>query len=100
MSDYWDEELETLPWEELVSWQAGKVSEFVDGLRIRSDFHKDRLHTADRPHGSPTSLDFLAEVPFTTKGELRRSQDDSASGEPFGRHQGVPLVDIVQVVSS
>ena len=99
-ADYWDEELETLPWEELVSWQAGKVSEFVDGLRIRSDFHKDRLHTAARPHGAPTSLDFLADVPFTTKDELRWSQDESVPGEPFGRHQGVPLDDIVQVVSS
>ncbi len=100
MSTYWDEELETLPWDEVVAWQATRVGEFVDGLRIRSDFHKDRLHSADRPHGGPTSLDFLADIPFTTKEELRRSQDESASGEPFGRHQGVPLDDIVQVVSS
>jgi phenylacetate-CoA ligase/benzoylacetate-CoA ligase len=97
---YWDEELETLPWDEVVAWQSGKVTEFVDGLRTRSDFHKDRLHSADRPHGSPSSLDFLADVPFTTKDELRRSQDESAPGEPFGRHQGVPLGEIVQVVSS
>ncbi len=97
---YWDEELETLPWGEVVAWQAAKVSEFVDGLRVRSDFHKDRLASADRPHGGPISLDFLTDVPFTTKDELRRSQDESATGEPFGRHQSVPLEDIVQVVSS
>ena len=99
-SVYWDEELETAPWPDVERWQASKVQEFVDGLRMRSDFHKGRLDSADRPHGRSTSLDFLADMPFTTKEDLRRSQDDHGPDEPFGRHQGVPLGDIVQAVSS
>ncbi|MGH9035767.1 MAG: phenylacetate--CoA ligase family protein, partial [Acidimicrobiia bacterium] len=37
---------------------------------------------------------------FTTKDDVRRSQDDQSPGEPLGRHQGVHLDAIVQVVSS
>lgn len=97
---YWDPELETAPWAEVEAWQAGRVAEFVDGLRARSAFHKDRIDSSARAQGAPASLGFLADLPFTTKDEVRRSQDDQAPGEPFGRHQAVPLGEVVQVVSS
>jgi phenylacetate-CoA ligase/benzoylacetate-CoA ligase len=97
---YWDEDLETAPWPEVEAWQAGHVVHFLDGLRSRSDFHKDRVDSAARPAGTPRSLELLADLPFTTKDELRRSQDEQVAGEPFGRHQAVPLSEIVQVVSS
>jgi phenylacetate-CoA ligase/benzoylacetate-CoA ligase len=97
---YWDEGLETAAWAEVEAWQAVRVAEFVDGLRVRSAFHKDRLDSAARPHGSPSSLRFLADLPFTTKDDIRRSQEDQLPGEPLGRHQGVPLDAVVQVVSS
>jgi phenylacetate-CoA ligase/benzoylacetate-CoA ligase len=96
---YWDEELETAPWPEVEAWQAGHLVHFLDGLRARSDFHKDRVDSPARPAG-PRSLELLADLPFTTKEELRRSQEESPPGEPFGRHQAVPLSEIVQVVSS
>jgi phenylacetate-coenzyme A ligase PaaK-like adenylate-forming protein len=97
---YWDEELETAPWSEVEAWQAGRLVHFLDGLRARSDFHKDRVDSPARPAGSPRSLELLADLPFTTKDELRRSQEENSPGEPFGRHQAVPLSEIVQVVSS
>jgi phenylacetate-coenzyme A ligase PaaK-like adenylate-forming protein len=97
---FWDEELETAPWPEVEAWQARRVADFADGLRTRSAFHKDRLASAARPHGEPGSLEFLADLPFTTKEEVRRSQDEQAPGEPFGRHQCVPLSQVVQVISS
>jgi phenylacetate-CoA ligase/benzoylacetate-CoA ligase len=97
---YWDEELETAPWGDVEAWQAGHLVHFLDGLRSRSAFHKDRLDSSARPAGTPTSLEFLADLPFTVKDELRRSQDDAVPGEPFGRHQAAPLSEIVQVVSS
>ena len=97
---YWDEELETAPWPEVTAWQAARTAEFVDDLRVRSAFHKDRVASADRPRRTPATLDFLADLPFTTKEELRRSQDEQVPGEPFGRHQGVPLREVVQAVSS
>jgi phenylacetate-CoA ligase/benzoylacetate-CoA ligase len=97
---YWDEELETAPWPDVEAWQAAHVVHFLDGLRSRSDFHKDRVDSAARPAGRPRSLELLSDLPFTTKDDLRRSQDVPVQGEPFGRHQAVPLSEIVQVVSS
>lgn len=97
---YWDEELETAPWPDVEAWQAGHVVHFLDGLRSRSAFHKDRLDSAARPAGGPRTLELLADLPFTTKDELRRSQEEQVAGEPFGRHQAVTLSEIVQVVSS
>jgi phenylacetate-CoA ligase/benzoylacetate-CoA ligase len=97
---YWDEELETAPWPDVEAWQAAHVVHFLDGLRARSDFHKDRVDSAARPAGRPRSLELLRDLPFTTKDDLRRSQDVPVPGEPFGRHQAVPLSEIVQVVSS
>src|SRR3989449_7541158 len=96
----WDEELETAPWSKVITWQAGRVADFVADLRVRSDFHKGRVDSAARPSGTPQSLEFLADLAFTTKDELRRSQDEQGPGEPFGRHQAVSLSAIVQVVSS
>ena len=97
---YWDEELETAAWADVEAWQAPRVAEFVDGLRARSAFHKDRLDAGGGPPRTPAALAFLAELPFTTKDEVRRSQDDQAPGEPFGRHQAVALDAVVQIVSS
>ena len=108
---YWDEELETAPWRDVEAWQAARLVSFLDGLRARSDFHKGRVdtrglhqppprHTAARPSGTPRTLEFLADLAFTTKDEMRRSQNEQLPGEPFGRHQAVPLPEIVQVVSS
>jgi phenylacetate-CoA ligase/benzoylacetate-CoA ligase len=97
---YWDEELETAPWLEVEAWQAGHIVHFLDGLRSRSPFHKDRVDSGARPAATPRSLELLADLPFTTKDELRHSQEDQVAGEPFGRHQAVPLSEIVQVVSS
>src|SRR2546425_257972 len=53
-----------------------------------------------RRPGRPRPLEFLADLASTTKDEMRRSQDEQLPGEPFGRHQAVPLPEIVQVVSS
>jgi phenylacetate-coenzyme A ligase PaaK-like adenylate-forming protein len=97
---YWDEELETAPWRDVVAWQAARTAGFVEDLRSRSDFHKDRLHSADGPHSTPATLAFLADLPFTTKEDVRRSLDEQVPGEPFGRHQAVPLREVVQAVSS
>jgi phenylacetate-CoA ligase/benzoylacetate-CoA ligase len=89
----WDAELETMPWDEVLRWQAGQLRQWVEALPARSPFHRDKL--AGLPARAP-----LADLPFTTKDEIRASQSESRPGEPFGRHQGVPLREVVQVLSS
>jgi phenylacetate-coenzyme A ligase PaaK-like adenylate-forming protein len=99
MKAYWDPELETMPWEELLRWQAGQVASWLAALPGRSRFHREKLAGARLP-APAADPGFLADLPFTTKEELRASQEDAGPGEPFGRHQGVPLSSVTQVLSS
>jgi phenylacetate-coenzyme A ligase PaaK-like adenylate-forming protein len=99
MTAYWDPELETMPWAELRRWQAGQAGAWLAALPGRSRFHQDKLAGARLPE-RPTDPGFLPDLPFTTKEELRISQQEGQPGEPFGRHQGVPLVDVTQMLSS
>lgn len=96
---YWDEELETLPWQDVQAWQAERIGPWLQGLAARSSFHADLLRDADVPV-SLSSLDALSDLPMTAKDDVRRSQADRAPGRPFGRHQAVPLTDVVQALSS
>src|SRR6266700_2237283 len=96
---YWDPELETAPWKEVLNWQAALVVPFLRALPGRSAFHRTLLGRARLPEHA-ADLDFLADLPFTTKDEIRRSQAERRPGEPFGRHQGVPLSAVVQILSS
>jgi phenylacetate-CoA ligase/benzoylacetate-CoA ligase len=96
---HWDPELETATWKEVLGWQAARVAPFLQALPRRSAFHRDLLGRARLP-GHATDLRWLADLPFTTKEDIRRSQEQGRPGEPLGRHQGVPLSAVVQTLSS
>jgi phenylacetate-coenzyme A ligase PaaK-like adenylate-forming protein len=83
-SRYWDPELETAPWQEVLRWQAALVVPFVRALPERSAFHRTLLGRTPRPE-TAADLDFLADLPFTTKDEIRRSQ---AERGPASRSDG------------
>ena len=97
---YWDAELETAPWPEVLHWQAARAVPFVRALPERSEFHRARLGRAAGLPEHAAGFGFLADLPFTTKDEIRRSQAERRPGQPFGRHQGVPLLEVVQTLSS
>ena len=99
MKAYWDPELETMPWEELLRWQAGQAGPWLAALPERSRFHREKLAGTRVPEWV-ADPGFLADLPFTTKDEIRASQEDAGPGEPFGRHQAVPLSSVTQVLSS
>jgi len=96
---YWDPELEALPWDEVQRWQAGRLGPWLAGLVARSAFHADLLAGVEVPDRL-SSLAPLADLPTTTKAQVRASQADRGPGTPFGRHQGVDLAHIVQTLSS
>jgi phenylacetate-coenzyme A ligase PaaK-like adenylate-forming protein len=89
MPEYWNRELETKPWSEVLDWQRERVAEVVPQLARRSRFYAEKLVGAD-----PRAL------PFTTKDELRQGQEMPRRESPLGRQQAVALDDVVQVVSS
>lgn len=96
---YWDAELETMPWPEVLRWQADRIGPWLETLPERSPFHRDKLSGIDLRAKSSDSGS-LADLPFTTKDEIRVSQEEQRPGEPFGRHQGVPLAAVVQALFS
>ncbi|HKY90545.1 MAG TPA: AMP-binding protein [Nevskiaceae bacterium] len=94
---YWLPELETKPWTEVERWQAPRIEGFVRHLPERSPMYATLLE------GKPAQVrDFaaLADLPFTTKADVRAAQDTTSAEAPFGRNQGVATRDIVQTLSS
>ena len=81
---YWDPELEAMPWDEVLAWQAARAAPFVRALTARSEFHRALLGTGPAVDAA-AGLKFLAGLPFTTKDDMRRSQAEGRPGEPYGR---------------
>ncbi|GAB4193470.1 MAG: AMP-binding protein [Thalassobaculales bacterium] len=70
----------------------------IAGLFARSPFYRDKLTAAG--FAGPAAVGGLADIaalPFTTKDELRASQQAHA---PFGSHLGVARADIARVFST
>lgn len=97
---YWNPELETMPWPQVQGWQASRLAAFVGGLPARSRFYADKLAGLAPAALTPESLAELAALPMTGKDELRLAQSEPRPGEPFGAIQAAPLADIVQALSS
>lgn len=96
--EYWDPELETLPWGEVERWQARRIGNMLGPLRHRSRFYRGRLSgIGDAPF---RDLADLAQLPFTLKDDIRAAQEQATDAEPFGANQSAGLNDIVQAVSS
>ena len=98
-SELWHPELESKPWQEVESWQSARLASFANSLRERSIFYGDHWREATIP-AAPSQLEWLGGLPFTSKTDLRRAQDETTTQTPFGTIQAVPLREVVQVVSS
>ena len=83
---YWDPELEAMPWDEVLAWQAARAAPFVRALTARSEFHRALLGTGPAVDAA-AGLEFLAGLLFTTKDDMRRSQ---AEGRPASRSACAP----------
>jgi phenylacetate-CoA ligase/benzoylacetate-CoA ligase len=99
LREYWNAELETLAWSDVERWQAGQLDAALPSLRRRSRFYA-RLHGHLSDAGAMRSLADLAALPFTLKDDLRAAQEAASADAPFGDNQAVPLVDVVQAISS
>lgn len=96
---YWNEALETLPWPDVLEWQAQQLGPFLASLTARSAMYA-RLHATVPAGFEIRSLDDLQALPFTFKDEIRAAQEACTELQPLGENQAVALDDIVQVLSS
>src|SRR5689334_2057636 len=70
----------------------------VAGLYERSPFYVDKLRAAGFGSASDVGgLDRIGALPFTTKDELRRSQEQAP---PLGAHAGVPIAEAARIYST
>jgi len=99
MAEYWNAELETMPWSELERWQAEQVTAMLPALRRRSRLYA-RLHCGVAEDLAVRSAADLAALPFTLKDDLRTAQDAASDDQPFGENQAAAQADIVQAISS
>ncbi|MFI8221250.1 phenylacetate--CoA ligase family protein [Streptomyces sp. NPDC085932] len=93
---FWDVELDPQPWEKTLSWQAERLPAALSDVQSRSRLYASVLPSDD----TVRSLVELAELPLTTKDQLRQAQEEADPAEPFGAAQAVPTERIIQTLSS
>ncbi len=96
-NEYLDRKIETATAKETASLQEALLTRQLDYLFARSEFYREKFHTARVRRKDFRKLRDLARFPFTTKEELRASQ---AAHPPLGRHIAADWRDVIRVHSS
>lgn len=91
---YFDERIETMPPAWTRRLEEERLAEQVSRCYERSPFYRRKLEDAGIRPEQVERLEDLAGLPFTTKEELRASQEESA---PFGDYVCVDGIEIVRV---
>lgn len=95
--EYLDPEVETMSPEQLRALQEAKLGKQMDYLLARSPFYQDKFRAAGIRREHFRSLSDLAHFPFTTKEELRESQN---ACPPLGRHMAADMTSVIRIHSS
>lgn len=88
----WDPTTERLSREDLKSLQSSRLRAQVERVHNASPFYRRKFREAGISPAMIQSVDDIRRVPFTTKDELRASQQDRL---PYGEHVSAPAEDIV-----
>jgi hypothetical protein len=84
---YWNEQLETLPWAEVERWQAERIAPAIARIRAGSAMYREMF--ADLPRELKVSqFADLARLPFTMKDQVRAAQDAATDERPLVRVVG------------
>ena len=95
--DYWNPRIETMPLDELRAIQNIKLQKQMRYVYERSPFYRRKFDSVGIKPEHIKTVEDLAELPFTTKEELRQSQ---AECPPLGLHTAADLDRVVRVHSS
>lgn len=96
--EFWDKDVDTQPWDDLTAWQRSQMSEFLAAARTKSPLYAQRLR--DVPVAEVASPAVWADVPFTTKADLRASQQTPGTEHLLGDLQCADDEDVTQVLAS
>ncbi|HEV8260547.1 MAG TPA: phenylacetate--CoA ligase, partial [Burkholderiales bacterium] len=89
---YIRDEAEAIPLQEREKFQVESLRAGIDRLSQKVPFYREKLRQAGVTAGSIRSLEDLARLPITTKGDLRHNY-------PFGL-VAVPMKDVIRVHAS
>lgn len=95
--EYWNPRIETMPLDEVRSIQNIKLQKQIRYVYERSPFYRRKFDEAGIKPEHIRTVEDLAELPFTTKEELRQSQMEAP---PLGLHCAADLDKVVRVHSS
>lgn len=90
-------EIERAPEAEIRRLQEAALQRQLRWLEARSPFYQRKLARAGLCFGDVQTVDDLARLPFTVKGELR---DSLAAAPPFGQHLAAEPADVIQMQAS
>lgn len=93
----WSPEIETMPRELLRELQSERLREQVAYVHERSPFYRRKFSEVGLEPGDVNGLEDLHKLPFTSKDELRRSQEQTP---PLGAHVCANRQDIVWLPST
>lgn len=82
-TEIWKPEIETMPREQVRELQSRRLREQVAYVFERSPFYRRKFGEIGLEPGDVQGLEDLRKLPFISKDELRRSQDETP---PFGAH--------------
>lgn len=94
---YWNERLETMPAERMRELQEVRLRKQLEHIWEHSPFYRKKLAAEGFTPSHVRTLDDLARLPFTTKDELRASQQ---AVPPLGEHAAVPLDRVIRIHAS
>jgi phenylacetate-CoA ligase len=93
----WNHGRETMPPADMRQLQLSKLKTQVRYLADNSALYQRKFRECGFTPEQLTDINDLAAIPFTTKAELRGSQDEAP---PFGLHQAAPMDRIVRITST
>src|SRR5581483_10672648 len=94
---YWNAARETMPPDAMRAVQLEKLKSQLAYLETHSVFYQKKFREAGFRAGDVASIEDLAALPFTTKAELRESQQEAP---PFGLHQAAAMNRIVRTTAT
>jgi phenylacetate-CoA ligase len=96
-SEYFNRKIETMEKNEIAKMQNEKLQKQISYVYYKSPFYQKKFKEAGVKPEQIKNVDDLLKLPFTTKDELRESQNQVP---PYGEHLSANEVDIIRVHSS
>lgn len=91
---YWNEELETMSPDKLRLLEEKRLGDQLEYVFAKSDFYSDKMQGAGIGPEDIKTVEDLEKIPFTTKDELRETQEKCP---PYGGHLCAPIESVVRV---